>query len=313
MYQSIFAPDVFAGQVVVVTGGGSGIGRCTAHELASLGAHVVLVGRNTEKLQAVQLEIEQDGGQASWHACDIRQEDGVVALVQAVVAAQGRINGLVNNAGGQYMTPLAAISAKGWEAVLNTNLTGGFLVARECYRQAMAAHGGSVVNIVADMWGSMPGMGHSGAARAGMVSLTETAALEWASSGVRVNALAPGYIASSGMDHYPPEAATMLREMRKTVPLGRFGNEAEVSAAIVFLLSPAASFISGATLRVDGARPQMRMGWPMALPDGEARQRPAIREFGGFHRAVVPRVFQEAPDTTGQAPGEAAGAAGGAA
>ncbi|MGH8822369.1 MAG: SDR family NAD(P)-dependent oxidoreductase, partial [Rhodoferax sp.] len=161
MYQSIFAPGLLAGQVIVVTGGGSGIGRCTAHELARLGAHVVLVGRNTEKLQAVKDEITQDGGLASWHSCDIRQEDGVVALVQAVVAAQGRIDGLVNNAGGQYMTPLEAISAKGWEAVLNTNLTGGFLVARECYRQAMAAHGGAIVNIVADMWGSMPGMGHS--------------------------------------------------------------------------------------------------------------------------------------------------------
>ena len=295
MYQSIFAPGLFAGQVIVVTGGGSGIGRCTAHELARLGAHAVLVGRNTEKLQTVQNEIEQDGGQASWHSCDIRQEEGVVALVQAVMAARGRIDGLVNNAGGQYMTPLESISAKGWEAVLNTNLTGGFLMARECYRQAMAAHGGAIVNIVADIWGSMPGMGHSGAARAGMVSLTETAALEWARSGVRVNALAPGYIASSGMDHYPPEAGPQLRAMRKTVPLGRFGNEAEVSAAIVFLLSPAASFISGATLRVDGARPQMRMGWPFALPDDAARQRPAIREFGGFHRAVVPRVFQEAP------------------
>lgn len=313
MYQSIFAPGLFAGQVIVVTGGGSGIGRCTAHELARLGAHVVLVGRNTEKLQAVQDEITQDGGQASWHSCDIRQEDGVVALVQDIVAAQGRIDGLVNNAGGQYMTPLAAISAKGWEAVLNTNLTGGFLVARECYRQAMSAHGGAIVNIVADMWGSMPGMGHSGAARAGMVSLTETAALEWAGSGVRVNALAPGYIASSGMDHYPPEAAPQLRAMRKTVPLGRFGNEAEVSAAIVFLLSPAASFISGATLRVDGARPQMRMGWPFTLPDDEARQRPAIREYGGFHRAVVPRVFQDAPDAKGQVPGRGPGTAGGAA
>jgi citronellol/citronellal dehydrogenase len=316
MYQSIFAPGLFAGQVIVVTGGGSGIGRCTAHELARLSAHVVLVGRNTEKLQAVQDEIVADGGQASWHACDIRQEDHVVVLVQAIVAAQGRIDGLVNNAGGQYMTPLEAISAKGWEAVLNTNLTGGFLVARECYRQAMAAHGGSVVNIVADMWGSMPGMGHSGAARAGMVSLTETAALEWARAGVRVNALAPGYIASSGMDHYPPEAATMLRRMRDTVPLGRFGNEAEVSAAIVFLLSPAASFISGATLRVDGARPQMRMGWPFALPDDEARRRPAIREYDGFHRAVVPRVFQDAPATAGRGPDETsaqpAGTVGGA-
>jgi citronellol/citronellal dehydrogenase len=203
----------------------------------------------------------------------------------------------VNNAGGQFWTPLEAISAKGWEAVINTNLTGGFLVARECYRQWMAAHGGSIVNMVADIWGSMPGMGHSGAARAGMVSFTETAALEWAVSGVRVNAVAPGYIASSGMDHYPPEAGDMLRAMRKTVPQGRFGTEAEVSAAIVFLLSPAASFINGTTLRVDGARPQVRLGWPMPLPNAQVQQRPAVRPFDGFHRAQVPRVFAEAPDT----------------
>ena len=295
MYQSVFAPGLMAGQVVVVTGGGSGLGRCTAHELARLGAHVVLVGRTPEKLQTVQDEITSDGGQASWHACDIRQEAGVVALVQAVLAAQGRIDGLVNNAGGQYWTPLEAISAKGWEAVINTNLTGGFLVARECYRQWMAAHGGSIVNMVADIWGSMPGMGHSGAARAGMVSLTETAALEWAVNGVRVNAVAPGYIASSGMDHYPPEAGDMLRAMRQTVPQGRFGNEAEVSAAIVFLLSPAASFINGTTLRVDGARPQVRMGYPMKLPDAQAQQRAAVRPFDGFHRASTPKVFQESP------------------
>ena len=295
MYQSIFAPGLLARQVVVVTGGGSGIGRCTAHELARLGAHVVLVGRNAEKLQAVQDEIAADGGAASWHSCDIRKEDAVVALVQAIVAEHGRIDGLVNNAGGQYMTPLESISAKGWEAVVATNLTGGFLVARECYRQSMAAQGGAIVNIVADMWGSMPGMGHSGAARAGMVSFTETAALEWALNGVRVNAVAPGYIASSGMDHYPPEATKMLRAAGKSVPLGRMGNEAEVSAAIVFLLSPGASFISGTTLRVDGARPQARLGMPLVQPNEIVRARPAVREFGGFHRAVVPRIFQDTP------------------
>lgn len=290
-YQSIFVPGLLAGRTIVVTGGGSGIGRCTAHELASLGAHVVLVGRKPEKLEAVQREIAQDGGQASWQACDIREEDTVRAMVAAVLAQQGRIDGLVNNAGGQYMAPLEAISAKGWEAVVASNLTGGFLMARECYLQSMQAHGGAVVNIVADMWGSMPGMGHSGAARAGMVNLTETAAVEWARSGVRVNAVAPGYIASSGMDHYPPEAGEMLRMMAKTLPAGRFGNEAEVSAAIVFLLSPAASFISGSVLRVDGARPQARMGWKMQLPDSEAQQRDAVRPFGGFHRAVTPRLF----------------------
>ncbi|MFZ3084427.1 SDR family oxidoreductase [Rhodoferax ferrireducens] len=290
-YQSVFAPGLFAGQVMLVTGGGSGIGRCVAHELAALGAHVVLIGRKADKLQSVVDEIYQDGGVASFHVCDIRQEPTVKQTVAAVVAAHGRIDGLVNNAGGQYMMPLEAISAKGWEAVLNTNLTGGFLMARECFLQSMARHGGSIVNIVADMWGSMPGMGHSGAARAGMVSFTETAALEWAGRGVRVNAVAPGYIASSGMDHYPPEMGPMLREMTQTIPLGRFGTEAEASAGIVFLLSPAAAFISGSTLRIDGARPQVRMGWPMRVASKEALQRDAIKPFNGFHRARMPKVL----------------------
>ena len=291
-YQSVFAPGLLRGQVILVTGGGSGIGRCTAHELASLGAHVVLVGRNPNKLTATAQEIIGDGGQASWHSTDIRREDDVKAMIAQVVQQHGRIHGLVNNAGGQYISPLASTSAKGWQAVIDTNLTGGFLVARECFNQSMQQHGGAVVNIVADMWGSMPGMGHSGAARAGMVSFTETAALEWAAHGVRVNAVAPGYIASSGMDHYPPEAGPMLREMRNTVPQGRFGTEAETSAAIVFLLSPAASFISGSVLRVDGARPQMRMGWQQTVAQPDVQDRDAVKPFNGFHRAVTPKVFQ---------------------
>lgn len=150
-YRSVFSPGLFAGQVILVTGGGSGIGRCTAHELASLGAQVVLAGRNADKLQQVQAEIADAGGKASIQAFDIRQEEAVRAAVADIVAAHGRIDGLVNNAGGQYLTPLAAISAKGWEAVIHTNLTGGFLVARECFVQSMQAHGGAIVNIVADM------------------------------------------------------------------------------------------------------------------------------------------------------------------
>ncbi|MBI2746478.1 MAG: SDR family oxidoreductase [Burkholderiales bacterium] len=292
-YGSVFAPGLFAGKAIIVTGGGSGIGRCVAHELAALGAHVALVGRKLEKLQTVATEITEDGGRVSYQVCDIRQEEAVKQTVAAILAAHGRIDGLVNNAGGQFMTPLEAISAKGWEAVVNTNLTGGFLMARECYLQAMAKTGGAMVNIVADMWGSMPGMGHSGAARAGMVSFTETAALEWAAKGVRVNAVAPGYIASSGMDNYPPEAGPMLREMAKTVPTGRFGTEAETAAGIVFLLSPAASFISGTTLRIDGARPQARLGWPMRVPDAAVQARDAVKPFNGFHRAQTPKVFSQ--------------------
>lgn len=286
-YQSVFAADLFQGKTIIVTGGGSGIGRCTGHELASLGAHVVLIGRNEEKLKQTCSEMTQ----ASYEVCDIRNEDLVKSVVATIVAKRGAIFGLVNNAGGQYISPLASTSAKGWEAVVSSNLTGGFLMARECFVQSMQQHGGAVVNIVADMWGSMPGMGHSGAARAGMVSFTETAAAEWACQGVRVNAVAPGYIASSGMDHYPPEAGDMLRQMAKTVPLGRFGNEAETSAAIVFLLSPAASFISGSVLRVDGARPQTRMGWGMQQASKDAMARDAVQPYAGFHLYKTPKVF----------------------
>jgi citronellol/citronellal dehydrogenase len=151
----------------------------------------------------------------------------------------------------------------------------------------MQSSGGAIVNIVADIWGGMPNMGHSGAARAGMVNLTETAAFEWAQYGVRVNAVAPGYIASSGMDAYPPAMRETIRSFPDTVPLKRFGTEAEVSAAIVFLLSPAASFITGTTLRVDGGRPNVRPGMPMS-----ALRNPAA-PFDGFHLATVPNVLQD--------------------
>ncbi len=283
-YQSAFAPGLFKGQVVIVTGGGSGIGRCTAHELAALGATVALVGRRVDKLEAARAEIEAAGGQASVHVCDIREEDLVRATVQAVLAAHGRIDGLVNNAGGQFPAPLVAISAKGWETVVRNNLTGGFLMARECFAQWMQAHGGAIVNIIADMWMGMPGMGHSGAARAGMLNFTETAALEWAP--VRSNAVAPGVIASSGMDKYPPEMGPLIRGMTKHIPARRLGTESEVSAAIVFLLSPAAAFISGACLRVDGGSPNAKRAWP-EVGNGKS---PA--EFNGFHLASKPKVLQ---------------------
>jgi citronellol/citronellal dehydrogenase len=295
-YRSIFAPGLLRGQVALVTGGGSGIGRCTAHELAALGAAVAIVGRKAEKLAAVQNEIEDDGGTCSIHVCDIREEPQVQSTVAAGLARHGRIDALVNNAGGQFQAPLSAISAKGWDTVVRNNLTGGFLFARECVGQWMLKeadesrggakpNGGAVVNIIADMWGGMPGMGHSGAARAGMLNFTETAALEWAP--VRVNAVAPGWIASSGMDHYPPEMAPRLRAMKDLVPLRRLGTESEVAAAIVFLLTPAAAFISGACLRVDGAAPNAKRIWPEVGTGGST---PA---FDGFHLATTPRVLRD--------------------
>lgn len=283
-YQSILRPDLFKGQTIIVTGGGSGIGRCNAHELAALGARVALVGRKADKLETVKAEILEDGGIASAHPCDIREEEAVKATVQAIIAEHGGLNGLVNNAGGQFPGPLASINQKGWETVVRTNLTGGFLMAREAYNQALSKTGGAIVNIVADMWGGMPGMGHSGAARAGMVNFTQTAAVEWGACGVRVNAVAPGWIASSGMDSYPESMKQWIRSLKDAVPVKRLGTEAEVSAAICFLLSPGAAFISGDTLRIDGGASQGGRVWP--LPAAKNNQ-----PFNGFHRSRTPKVL----------------------
>lgn len=285
-YQSVFRPDLFAGQIFIVTGGGSGIGRCTAHELAALGARVALVGRKAEKVEAVKAEILEDGGLASAHVCDIREEAPVKATVKAIIAEHGGLNGVVNNAGGQFASPLAGINQKGWETVVRTNLTGGFLMSREAYTQALSKTGGAIVNIVADMWGGMPGMGHSGAARAGMVNFTQTAAVEWAAAGVRVNAVAPGWVASSGMDNYPDHMKQWIRSLGDNVPLRRMGTESEISAAICFLLSPGAAFISGDCLRIDGAASHDGRVWP--LPKAGNNQ-----PFNGFHRAVTPKVLGE--------------------
>ncbi len=288
-YRSIFRPGLFDGAVVVVTGGGSGIGRCTAHELAHLGARVVLVGRKADKLDAVRAEIEADGGRALTYALDIRDEDAVRAAVAAIVEDAGPIDGLFNNAGGQYPAPAESITAKGFDAVVRTNLTGGFLMAREVYVQSMRARGGSIVNMLADMHGGMPGMAHSGAARAGMENLTKTLAFEWAQSGVRVNAVAPGWIASSGLDRYEGPARAMIPRLAGAVPLQRLGTEAEVSAAVCFLLSEAASFITGAVVRIDGGASLGNRLWPLPRHD---RSRP----FQGFHRYEPPRVLGEGDD-----------------
>lgn len=289
-YRSAFRPGLFAGRVVLVTGGGSGIGRCTAHELATLGASVALAGRKADRLEAVAAELHGKGVQVTHHPLDIRDEEAVRRVVGEVLGAHGRLDAVVNNAGGQFPAAAESISLNGWEAVVRTNLGGGFLVAREAYRQFLHAHGGAIVNVIADMWNGMPGMAHSGAARAGMLNLTESLAVEWARSGVRVNAVAPGWIASSGLDRYPPETIAQMRRLRRVVPLQRFGTEAEVSAAIVFLLSPAAAFITGSCIRVDGGVPNARHTWPAQPMEHDSD---ATRPFDAFPLASRPRVLDE--------------------
>ena len=285
-YRSVFAPGLFAGQTVWVTGGGSGIGRCVAHELASLGAQVVISGRSIDKVQRVQAEIVEDGGRCIHRAFDIRDEEAVKVAVASVIDEIGPIHGLVNNAGGQFPAPMATISKKGFDAVVANNLTGGFLMMREVFSQSMAKHGGAIVNMTADFRNGMPGMAHSGAARAGMSNLTMTAAYEWAASGVRVNAVAPGWVASSGMDTYGGAMRATIPLLKAHVPMQRLGTEAEVSAAIVFLLSPGAAFITGVTVQIDGASSLGNAAvWPLQPHDKS-------KPFDGFHRAVTPDVLK---------------------
>jgi citronellol/citronellal dehydrogenase len=288
-YQSVFRPDLFKGQTIVITGGGSGIGRCTAHELAALGANVAILGRTSDKLAEVKAEIEQDGGQVMSQVCDIRDEAMVIAAIDAVLGSYGRIDGLVNNAGGQFRAPMKSISTRGFEAVVRNNLTGGFIFMREVYNRWMEAHGGAMVNIIADIWHGWPEFAHSGAARGGMLTLTETAACEWSASGVRVNAVAPGGIISSGFDTYSPEMQGKILEFTAGVPLQRFGTEAETSAAIVFLLSPAAAYITGSCVRVDGGTPNARNTWKLQAHDRSV-------PFEGFHRSKLPDLLKKKPD-----------------
>jgi peroxisomal trans-2-enoyl-CoA reductase len=256
-----FAPGLFDGQVALVTGGGTGIGFAVAAELLALGAKVAIASRKPEHYEPALARLSSLGETLAGR-CDIRDPDEVARLVDAVLARFGRIDALVNNAGGQFIAPAAAISPKGFEAVVRNNLLGTFHVTREVATRAMIpSQRGAIVNVTANVARGFPSMAHTGAARAGVENLTASLAIEWAQHDVRVNCVAPGNnIASSATERYGEAAFEVAR---RATPQKRLGTVEEVAHAIVFLASPAAAFITGALLRVDGGQALWGDLWPI--------------------------------------------------
>jgi citronellol/citronellal dehydrogenase len=244
-----FAPGLLKDQIAIVTGGGTGIGKATALEMLDLGAKVVIASRKPEHLAPTVEELRAHG-EAIALPCDIREPAQVEALVTQTLERFGRVDILVNNAGGQFPSPAMMLTPKGWDAVIRNNLNGTFYMTREVATRAMIPQkSGAIVNVIANIARGFPGMAHTGAARAGVENLTRSLAVEWAMFDIRVNALAPGVIKSSGTEQYPPEivAASVAR-----TPQQRAGTVEECAHAIVYLASPAALFVTGATLYLDG-------------------------------------------------------------
>ncbi len=260
-----FSPELFKDQVVLVSGAGSGLGKAIAIQFARLGARLAICGRRAERLEATAAAIRKAGGACSVHTMTIRDPQQVDALMAAVWQQHGRLDVLVNNAGGQFPQPAIDFTVKGWNAVIDTNLNGPWYMMQAAARGWRdAGSGGSVVNIVAVVWRGMPGVAHTSAARAGTIFLSKTLAVEWAPLGIRVNCVAPGVIATEGMNVYPDEARA---EFDRSNPMKRFGDVQDVADACCYLAGPSGKFITGETITVDGGHQLWGEQWTAGRPD----------------------------------------------
>jgi NAD(P)-dependent dehydrogenase (short-subunit alcohol dehydrogenase family) len=248
---NVFAPNLLAGKSALVTGGGSGIGAGIAKTFARHGAKVALVGRTKEKLDAIAGEIAKAGGVASSHACDVRDYAALEKAVNDAAEAHGGLDLLVNSAAGNFLAPAAGLSANGFRAVIDIDLCGTFNACRAAFAH-LSKTGGVIVSITATQAEvPTPLQCHAGAAKAGIEKLTRDLALEWARSGIRVVAVAPGPIeGTEGMSRLAPGGAEDM--LKKRVPLGRYGSIDEIADAVLYLVSPASAYVTGTTLLVDG-------------------------------------------------------------
>jgi citronellol/citronellal dehydrogenase len=257
----IFAPGLLDGQVCVVSGAGTGLGRQSALELVRLGATVVACGRRPEPIESMVAEAEGLAGTAESVAMDIRDDAAVEALFDGVLERHGKLDVLVNNAGGQFLSPAEAISPKGFRTVVELNVVGTWLMTHAAATKAfIPQEQGKVLSVTLSPHNGMPGMVHSGAARAAVENMMRTLSVEWARFGIRLCALAAGQFDTETLrTKYPKEVVAAVPQ---TVPLGRMGTEEEWAWLIAYLASPAGDFFSGTTITMDGARDNWFGSWP---------------------------------------------------
>jgi NAD(P)-dependent dehydrogenase (short-subunit alcohol dehydrogenase family) len=250
----MFHKDLLKGQVAIVTGGGTGIGLAIATRLASAGSRIVVASRKAEHLESGVAAIQRAGQEASAFQVDVRDPDQADAMVAHAVKTFGRVDVLVNNAAGNFVCRAEQLSPNGWNAVIGSVLNGSFYCARAFGRQLISARReGAIVSVLANyVWTGSPGTVHSAAAKAGVMSMTQTLGVEWARHRIRVNAVAPGPVESPGAAKQLWSTPEAVERIGRMVPLGRWGKASEVADAVTFLASPLSAFITGETLTVDG-------------------------------------------------------------